>query len=332
MSYKSDPQEFPTRVSHKSIPQECPRRASVKCVIWAYGTCLRSGWWVPSCFSHQKSVKDGVALTTHCKKQFCQGCAKQRKARAVSTLNGSKLEALQKGQHGKLAAPNGGSLWNVAEDFAIRQAHKDSEMTTRRVKLALKQAGLTLRCTNAQLYSYIARSRGQSSVNPNPLQNCLSQNWKQLQRSSWCAIQILELDDVAQLAVLRASVVSEHQVCVVWTCPGMLKRAKAAENKLVKLVIDGKQKILVNECAILTLSFLVSSDKISRAKASRSRSKTTDVYTSTQEPFLQALVNTESAENVSHFFTVATETAKICCKLDLKAQVTQIHKDFSKKS
>lgn len=91
-----------------------------------------------------------------------------------------------------------------------------------------------------------------------------------------------------------------------------------------------KTKNRVNECAMLTLSFLVSSDKISRAKASRSRSKTTDVYTSTQEPFLQALVNTESAENVSHLFTVATETAKICCKLALKAQVIQIHKDFSK--
>ena len=80
-----------------------------------------------------------------------------------------------------------------------------------------------------------------------------------------------------------------------------------------------KTKNRVNECAMLTLSFLASSDKISRAKASRSRSKTTDVYTSTREPFLQALVNTESAENVSHLFTVATETAKICCKLALKA-------------
>ena len=33
MSYKSDPQEFPTRVSHKSVPQECPRRVSHKSVL-----------------------------------------------------------------------------------------------------------------------------------------------------------------------------------------------------------------------------------------------------------------------------------------------------------
>ena len=33
MSYKSDPQEFPTRVSHKSVPQERPRRVSHKSVL-----------------------------------------------------------------------------------------------------------------------------------------------------------------------------------------------------------------------------------------------------------------------------------------------------------
>ena len=32
MSYRSIPQECPTRVSHKSVPQECPTRASYKSV------------------------------------------------------------------------------------------------------------------------------------------------------------------------------------------------------------------------------------------------------------------------------------------------------------
>ena len=87
MSYKSVPQECPTRVSHKSVPQECPIRVSHKSVlqecptrvsyksgpqecatrvshrvsrksvlqecpldILVFRSCLHSGSWVPSCF------------------------------------------------------------------------------------------------------------------------------------------------------------------------------------------------------------------------------------------------------------------------------------------
>ena len=73
MSYKSVPQECPTRVSQKSVPQECPLRVSYKSVsqecpirvsyrsvVWTYvvfRTCLHSGSWVPSCL---------IALFVHC--------------------------------------------------------------------------------------------------------------------------------------------------------------------------------------------------------------------------------------------------------------------------
>ena len=299
-----------------------------ECVETVLGRCKDPGVHV----FHQKAAKEGFALLSHCQKTVCQGCTFQVKARATSTLCGSKLEVCKKGKHGKLTAPEGGSLWNAAEAFAIKEAHKDSEMTARTVQLALKQAELDFRCTKVQLYNYVSRCRQktgipQKAVSKVPIADLEKAAADFMVRD---ISQILLVADVAQLVVLPSSVVSEDQVCILWTCPGMLKRAKAAQNKLVKLVIDGKQKILSNEYAILTLSFLVSSDKIARTKAGRSRSKTTDVYTSTQEPFLQALVNTESAENVSKVFTVAIEIANVCCKLDLKAQVIQIHKDFSR--
>ncbi|CAK9086653.1 unnamed protein product, partial [Durusdinium trenchii] len=289
-----------------------------ECVETVLGRCKDPGVHV----FHQKAAKEGFALLSHCQKTVCQGCTFQVKARATSTLSGSKLEVCKKGKHGKLTAPEGGSLWNAAEAFAIKEAHKDSEMTARTVRLALKQAELDFRCTKVQLYNYVGRCRQktgipQKAVSKVPIADLEKAAADFMVRD---ISQILLVADVAQLVVLPSSVVSEDQVCILWTCPGMLKRAKAAQNKLVKLVIDGKQKILSNEYAILTLSFLVSSDKIARTKAGRSRSKTTDVYTSTQEPFLQALVNTESAENVSKVFTVAIEIANVCCKLDLKAQ------------
>ena len=50
MSYKSDPQEYATRVSHKSVPQECPTRVSFGHMYIAFRPCLHSGSWAPSCF------------------------------------------------------------------------------------------------------------------------------------------------------------------------------------------------------------------------------------------------------------------------------------------
>ncbi|CAE7527740.1 unnamed protein product, partial [Symbiodinium pilosum] len=89
-----------------------------------------------------------------------------------------------------------------------------------------------------------------------------------------------------RLIILPNLVFEEQRVCAIWTCPGMLKRAEAARNKVVKLAIDGKQKL--------------------------------------------ALVNSEAEANVTQFFSTACEIASQCCKLDLKTQVWQVHKDFAK--
>ena len=43
---------------------------------------------------------------------------------------------------------------------------------------------------------------------------------------------------------------------------------------------------------------------------------------------MQALVNSETEENVAQFFTAACEIAAQCCRLDLKTQVWQVHKDY----
>ena len=111
----------------------------------------------------------------------------------------------------------------------------------------------------------------------------------------------------------------------------MLKRAEAARNKVVKLAIDGKQKLVANNYTVLTLSFLVSSEHVTQTRDSRLRvSSRPHVHTLTQEPFLQALVNSEAEANVTQFFSTACEIASQCCKLDLKTQVWQVHKDFAK--
>ena len=61
--------------------------------------------------------------------------------------------------------------------------------------------------------------------------------------------------------VFEDCVILDQQM--VWSARGMLERAKSAENKVVKLVVDGKQTAVANQYTVLTLSFLISNETIS---------------------------------------------------------------------
>ena len=110
----------------------------------------------------------------------------------------------------------------------------------------------------------------------------------------------------------------------------MLRHAQALQEKVVKLAVDAKQKVVANEYGIVTLSFLVSSAVPSKTWAGATHTKSTSAHTATQEPFLQALVDTESEGNMTQIFTEACELAERHCGLDLRAQVWQVHKDYAK--
>ena len=114
-----------------------------------------------------------------------------------------------------------------------------------------------------------------------------------------------------------------------FTCPG-IARARAAENKVVKLAVDGKQKVVSNDCTTLTVSFLVPSESVAQTRARpSSRAGRTQAHTCTQEPFLQALVSSESARNM-HTINTACDVAEQQCGLDLRNQVLQVQKDDAK--
>ena len=99
----------------------------------------------------------------------------------------------------------------------------------------------------------------------------------------------------------------------------------------MKLAIDGKQDVIINGYAVATLSLFVCSEYVSQTRDARAReSSRPKVRTLKQEPFAQAMMSTESAENVSQFFVTAADLAKQCCGLDLHKQVWQLHKDYAK--
>ena len=99
--------------------------------------------------------------------------------------------------------------------------------------------------------------------------------------------------------MLPSSTFDEERVCVMWTCPGMLRRAQALKEKVVKLAVDAKQRVVSNEYGIVTLSFLVSSATPSKTWVGATHTKSVSAHTATQEPFLQALVNSESEANMT---------------------------------
>ena len=274
------------------------------------------------------------SLRATCKQDACVSCTRQISAAFRFCQGAATLHVRVCGEHGQLQKPKGGHLWNAAEDFAIKtRMTAGTGYTSDKVREALKKAGLPLRCTPRQLNQFVTRKNSAAGT-------------QQVQKPRLIVCGELETASAAyllsdssrwnehpldRLLVLPTPVFSDDRVCAVWTCPGMLRRAQAAQGKVVKLAIDGKQSVLSNGYTIATLSFLVCSEHVSLTRDARKRAASRPkVHTLTQEPFAQALMNTESEPNVSQFLSTATQVANQHCGLDLAHQVWQLHKDYAK--
>jgi len=271
-------------------------------------------------------------LKAACKPEACKGCTRQLRASFRFGDAGPRLQVRARGKHGTLQKPSGGSLWTVAEEHMLaNKIDEGARVTAKMVRAVFKQANMPLRCTDAQLHAWVSRTRKKMSALPPKPKKFLAAEMYAAASPFIADIAQWRTQPLHKLIVLPSPVFQEDRVCAIWTCPGMLSRAEAARNKVVKLAVDGKQKILCNNYSVLTLSFLVSSEYVTQTRDSRARvSSRPKVHTLTQEPFMQALVNSETEENVAQFFTAACEIAAQCCSLDLKTQVWQVHKDYAK--
>eukprot|EP00438_Fugacium_kawagutii_P009631 Skav214980 [mRNA] locus=scaffold508:78764:83263:- [translate_table: standard] len=278
-------------------------------------------------FHHQKRTRSMLLFAT-CKKGACQGCSYHVKA--VLNAAACEVEIFTKGVHGRLAAPAGGALWTVAEKYAINKyCDGMRKISAKDVRAALKKANMRLRLSPRQLSNFVNRERAAANQTHRAKNAKVSISELASAAAKWHMKPGQNWDDVplAQLIVLPDMVVKENEVVIAWTCKGMLRRAKGAQQKVVKLIVDGKQKILANEYTVVTVGFVVSNQKVTQTRvAKRKRAK---VHTSTQEPFLQALVDSESASNIVKVFEIACALAAEHAGLDLRKQVWQVHKDFA---
>ena len=278
---------------------------------------------------HDQDRKNIFCIFAHCNAAACKDCTRKVRAEVPRQVGAQRVKILAKGRHGVLAKPDGGRLWNVAEQFVLNKhfPRKDN-VKAEDVRRALAAEGLSLRCSARQLSNWLSRQKEGPIAKPSAgvLVSELDlavRKW--LRDDTW---QERRLD---ALFVLPGFIISPEHVVIVFTCRGMLERAKAAQRKLIKLVVDGKQKAVANQYTIVTLSFLVSSEKVSLSRpAGPRRGPCIEAHTSTQEPFVQALCDSESFRNMTAFFQAAIDLADKECGLDLRNHVIQVHKDFSK--
>ena len=273
-----------------------------------------------------------IELRANCKETACCNCTKQVKVSLDKSYMPPLVTVHVRGSHGQLQKPGGGHLWNVAEEYAIKQHCKKKDVVgVKDIRAALKEAALPLRLTATQVSNYAQRLRSQAAGGGKKTGCLLVADLEEAMKP----FQLAAGEDLlrmprAQLIVLPQSLVRDDQVCVIWTCAGMLLKAQSGQKKVLKLVVDGKQSIVANSYTVVTLSFLVHGQTASKTWASTRHTKSVSCFTGTQLPLLQALVHTESEANMTHIFEVATQIGEQYCRLDLALQVVQVHKDYAK--
>ena len=269
-----------------------------------------------------------------CEPNACRNCTKTVKAALSVSWNETKLRVTARGTHGELQKPSGGLCVECCGKICHRAAHRRQEAAcVRDIGQALKLAHLPMRCDAGQLTSWAARYRKSQGQGQKQHTRDITVAELQVAAASAASFQIQGHIDWQSLPLWQLVVVpefSEERVCAIWTCAGMIQRAQAARNKVVKLVVDGKQKVLTNDYAIVTLSFLVPSETVNKTWVGRTHTASAELNAATQQPFLQALVNTESEENILHVLNTAHDLGQKYCDLDLRNQVLQVHKDFAK--
>ena len=126
-------------------------------------------------------------------------------------------------------------------------------------------------------------------------------------------------------------VINKEQVYVPFTSVGMCRRLKECKGRSLKLVLDGKQKVVATCYGILTLGLVILRQKTSWASVrSAGKRGRVELHTSTVHPFLQALISTEPTPNITRAFQDAIWMCEYYGEFDLKAQLVQVHKDYAK--
>ena len=140
-------------------------------------------------------------------------------------------------------------------------------------------------------------------------------------------------DSVDQIFLLAQPVVTDAEVCVIFSCPGMLDTLRHYSSASVALAVDTKMKVLDRGMGVATLSLLVKDElratHLTRAcKGSRTMGR---AWVAHGLPLLQAIFHAETKPNYVALFKTTCDVWRAHTQHQpLLQNITglQIHKDF----
>ena len=188
--------------------------------------------------------------------------------------------------------------------------------------------------TAAQLSSWLKRQKSSAKTAPSKHDAVIS--LVQLQLS---VIPRTLPDDVATLFLLEDPILSGTEVCVLFSCRGMLHQLSRYQDESLCLTVDTKMKIAQNGYGVATVG-LLTKDGLRKTTLSRgSGSQDTRIQglalTSHTVPIIQAIFHQETDPNYQRLFRRVDrlwQDSATPKRKPLSAPPLQLHKDFKEKS
>ena len=228
-------------------------------------------------------------------------------------------------------------LFNAEEWAVIARACEGLvHITTKSIRTALKKSGIKCRHTGEQLSNFVGRYNTTHRFAPVADQHRTPVELLRSHVEQWVGKQgVMAASRQAQLHILndvREPIIESGRIYIPFASKGMLASIRGARGQYLKMVVDAKQKVLTNRWSILTVGFIVRRQTLSTTSSHGPGGKRAQVkaHTSTMQPLLQALIDTESEDNLAAIFEDAGKVCQSIAGIDLPRWLIQVPKDYAK--
>ena len=240
----------------------------------------------------------GFTLACSRAPRYCEGCTWSAGCKFYTTgAQSQRLRIESSGTHGQChQSLDGGQVWTAEALQAIRAMPEDQALSTGNIRKASKRHGVNQQTDDCQLHDWVKRERAKARTElpigpdqPIGVVEHRVREWKGCQ-SSYADAALDELLVLETSSAPRGYVVREDLVYIPFASKGMLEMSANAKGKLLKVVVDGKHRILNNGYPVLSFAWVVGSQTRSWTKVNthgHGQGTRLELHTSTCKPFFK---------------------------------------------